>query len=111
MLLRVVGLISPILSLSRLINVQRRESNFSNSSKNFHVSLYWDIYRQISFRLGVMIDISKLYTSVNDLNNNNNNNNNNNSNNNNNNRIQRHYSRFFTISSQRRELPPTHMLK
>ena len=28
-------------------------------------------------------------------------------NNNNNNRIQRHYSRFFTISSQRRELSPT----
>ena len=32
-------------------------------------------------------------------------------NNNNNNRIQRHYSRFFTISSQRRELSPTRALK
>ena len=35
----------------------------------------------------------------------------NNNNNNNNNRIQRRYSRFFTISSQRRELSPTRMLK
>ena len=32
-------------------------------------------------------------------------------NNNNNNHIQRRYSRFFTISSQGRELSPTHMLK
>ena len=32
-------------------------------------------------------------------------------NNNNNNRIQMHYSRFFTISSQRRELSPTCTLK
>ena len=32
-------------------------------------------------------------------------------NNNNNNRIQRRYSRFFTISSQRRELSSTHTLK
>ena len=32
-------------------------------------------------------------------------------NNNNNNRIQRRYSRFFTISSQRRELSPTRTLK
>ena len=32
-------------------------------------------------------------------------------NNNNNNRIQRRYSRSFTISSQRRELSPTRMLK
>ena len=32
-------------------------------------------------------------------------------NNNNNNRIQRHYSRCFTISSQRRELSPTRTLK
>ena len=31
--------------------------------------------------------------------------------NNNNNRIQRRYSRFFTISSQRRELSPTRTLK
>ena len=31
--------------------------------------------------------------------------------NNNNNRIQRHYSRFFTISSQRRKLSPTHTHK
>ena len=30
---------------------------------------------------------------------------------NNNNRIQRHYSRFFTISSQRHELSPTRTLK
>ena len=37
----------------------------------------------------------------------NNNNNNNNDNNDNNNRIQRRYSRFFTISSLRRELSPT----
>ena len=35
----------------------------------------------------------------------------NNNNNNNNNRIQRRYSRFFTISSQRRELSPTRTLK
>ena len=35
----------------------------------------------------------------------------NNNNNNNNNRIQRRYSRFFTISSQRRELSPTRMIK
>ena len=34
-----------------------------------------------------------------------------NNNNNNNNRIQRRYSIFFTISSQRRELSPTHLLK
>ena len=34
-----------------------------------------------------------------------------NNNNNNNNRIQRRYSRFFTISSQRRELSPTPTLK
>ena len=33
------------------------------------------------------------------------------SNNNNNNRIQRRYSRFFTISSQRREPSPTHTFK
>ena len=32
-------------------------------------------------------------------------------NNNNNNCFQRHYSRFFTISSQRRKLSPTHTLK
>ena len=38
-------------------------------------------------------------------------NNNDNNNNNNNNRIQRRYLRFFTISSQRRELSPTRMLK
>ena len=37
--------------------------------------------------------------------------NNNNNNNNNNNRIQRRYSRFFTISSQHRKLSPTHTLK
>ena len=36
---------------------------------------------------------------------------NNNNNNNNNNRIQRRYSRLFTISSQRRELSPTLTLK
>ena len=36
---------------------------------------------------------------------------NNNNNNNNNNCIQRHYSRFFTISSQRREQSPTRTLK
>ena len=36
---------------------------------------------------------------------------NNNNNNNYNNRIQRRYSRFFTISSQRRELSPTRTLK
>ena len=35
----------------------------------------------------------------------------NNNNNNNNNRIQRRYSRFFTISSQRHELSPTRTLK
>ena len=35
----------------------------------------------------------------------------NNNNNNNNNRIQRSYSRFFTISSQSRELSPTRTLK
>ena len=34
-----------------------------------------------------------------------------NNNNNNNNRIQRHISRFFTISSLRRELSPTHTSK
>ena len=34
-----------------------------------------------------------------------------NNNNNNNNRIPRRYSRFFTISSQRRELSPTRTLK
>ena len=34
-----------------------------------------------------------------------------NNNNNNNNRIQRRYSRFFAISSQRRELSPTRTLK
>ena len=34
-----------------------------------------------------------------------------NNNNNDNNRIQRHYSRFFTVSSQRRELSPTRTLK
>ena len=39
------------------------------------------------------------------------NNDNNNNNNNNNNRIQRRYSRFFTISSQRREPSPTRTLK
>ena len=44
-------------------------------------------------------------------NNNNNNNNTNNNNNNNNNRIQRRYSRLFTISSQRREPSPTRTLK
>ena len=44
-------------------------------------------------------------------NNNNNNDNNNNNNNNNNNRIERRYSRFFTISSQRCELSPTRTLK
>ena len=37
--------------------------------------------------------------------------NNKNNNNNNNNLIQRRYSRFFTISSQRRELSPTRTLK
>ena len=37
--------------------------------------------------------------------------NNNNNNNNNNNRVQRRYSRFFTISSQRREMSPTRALK
>ena len=36
---------------------------------------------------------------------------NNNNNNNNDNRIQRRYSRFFTISSQRRELSPTRTVK
>ena len=40
-----------------------------------------------------------------------NNNNNNNNNNSNNNSIQKRYSRFFTISSQRRELFPIRMLK
>ena len=42
---------------------------------------------------------------------NDNNYNNNNNNNNNNNRIQRRYSRFFTISSQRHKLSPTRTLK
>ena len=37
--------------------------------------------------------------------------NNNINNNNNNNRTERRYSRFLTISSQRRELSPTHTLK
>ena len=37
--------------------------------------------------------------------------NNNNNNNNNNNRIRKRYSRFFTISSERRELSPTRTLK
>ena len=37
--------------------------------------------------------------------------NNDNNNNDSNNRIQRHYSRFFTISSQRRKLSPTRTLK
>ena len=36
---------------------------------------------------------------------------NNNNNNNNNNRVERRYSRFFSISSQRRELFPTRTLK
>ena len=43
--------------------------------------------------------------------NNNDNNNNTTTTNNNNNRIQRRYSRFFTISSQRRKLSPTRTLK
>ena len=41
---------------------------------------------------------------------NNDNNNNSNNNNNNNTRIERHNSRFFTISSLRREPSPTHTL-
>ena len=49
------------------------------------------------------VDQTRLYV--------NNNNNNNNNNNSNNNCIQRRYSRFFTISSQRRELSPTCTLK
>ena len=52
------------------------------------------------------------HNNNNDNNNNNNNNDNNNDNNNNNsNRIQRRYSRFFTISSQLREPFPTRTLK
>ena len=49
-----------------------------------------------------------LTTAIIDVNNNNNNNNNINDKNN---RIQRRYSRFFTISSQRRELSPTRRIK
>ena len=49
--------------------------------------------------------------SKNDNNNNNSNNYNNNNNNNNNNRIQRHNSRFFTISSLCHELSPTRTRK
>ena len=47
----------------------------------------------------------------NNINNNNDDDNNNSNDNNNNNRIQRRYSRFFTVSSQRRELSPTCTLK
>ena len=54
---------------------------------------------------------AKNMTASHNNNNNNNNSNNNNNNNNNNNRIQRRSSRFFTISSQRRELSPTRTLK
>ena len=61
MLLRFVGLLNPTLTLSCLINFQRRESDKGDFSQYFDVGMPSDIYRGTSFKLGVKIDTTKLH--------------------------------------------------
>ena len=70
-LVRLVGLMILIFILSCSISIQGTEfylCDFCN--KNFNIGLYSDTYEQISCRLGVMMEITKLYsdTSLDDLN-------------------------------------------
>ena len=68
-LLRLVGMMNPILIWSHLFNIEGKEPNSlrfvsSNENKNKSVSLYSDISILISFKLGMMTKISKLYILI-----------------------------------------------
>ena len=86
-----------------MINVWVRQwcvYNFMKKHMEFNLHLKVE---PVSFELDVMMHITKVEVStlITD----------NNDNNNNNNHVQRHNSRFFTISSLRHELSPTRTLK
>ena len=54
------------LMLNFVCMIQGRELNFGDSKKNFVLRLpgIWDTYELISFKLGVMIDMTKLYILI-----------------------------------------------
>ena len=57
---RLVGIMNVILNLSRPFNNQ---GNYF-VTENFNIGLYLDIQRPISFKLGTMIEITKLYILI-----------------------------------------------
>ena len=66
-LLRLVGVMNLILILSHPFSIQGREPNscdFIEKRKKINVFLYSDIYGSVSFRLGLMIKITKLYILI-----------------------------------------------
>ena len=66
LLLRTVGVVNLILMLSHLFCVQGKEPYFWDfvKKKSFNIGLYSDIYGQISFKLGIMIETTKLYILI-----------------------------------------------
>ena len=67
-LLRFVELMNLKLILNSCFSIQGREPYLYDFIKiNFYIGLYSKIYWPISFQLGLMIEITKLY-SLNDLN-------------------------------------------
>ena len=52
-----------ILSLF-LVDLIFKGENSTYEEKNFNVGLYSDIYRPISFKLGMMIETTKLYILI-----------------------------------------------
>ena len=60
--MRLLGLFSLILILSRLINIQEREPCFGDFMKNLKAGLHSDTGRLISYMLSMMIDAIEFYS-------------------------------------------------
>ena len=64
-LLRLVNVIHLILVLSHPLNIQWRELHaYESIKKNLNVGYYSDIYRPVCFKLGMMIETTRLYLSM-----------------------------------------------
>ena len=63
-LLRFVGVMNLILILSCPICIRRRETYSREFVKNVNADLYLDIYESISFKLGMIIETTKLYIFI-----------------------------------------------
>ena len=70
-LVRLVGVMKLVLIACRTFIIQMRtylcgyaKKNKQTNKQNFYVGLYSDVYRPISFKLGLIIETTKLYILV-----------------------------------------------